>query len=258
MVGLALRRLPEWLLRESDRWGKPWNFLLGVRDMPKGFRVLFRAACSQRYALRRLAEIARGGGSIKTSWSQVMREALQRGELKTTRHAQEKVFASMWRYDRGRFLLAAAKDQPEIEARIRREGAKLYAKGCRKLGRTKADKENRPVIFDTRDITHKVAEKLAWGWLRNGTGGGPGFCFFSDNALLDVLRVLLRLPELPFATVRKTRERLGLRKAEILITAARKNDQALWEFLERQGNVIARETKANTSTKVVRRPNERR
>lgn len=71
-IGQALRALPEreWLA-EADRWPEPWEFLLKIPGMSKDSQMLFRAAQSQRTAMRRFTEIARRAGSIEHSWGAV-------------------------------------------------------------------------------------------------------------------------------------------------------------------------------------------
>lgn len=238
LIGHALRRLPEWMRREADRWPDPWRFLLPVPDMPKGFRQLFSAAQSQRKALHRIAEITRRAGSIDTSWGRKMIVATEAGDWKTARHAQDKVFASFWRYDRAKRLLDSAKRiSPAMEAEVRKRAYDLHLKACRKLGRAKADTEDRPAVFEPVTMTEKIAWELVCGWLRN-QNGAPGYCFFSDDALLDVFRVRLKSPELPFETVRKTRRSLGLKKATIFIYAAENKTTGFWELRDRHGEAI--------------------
>jgi hypothetical protein len=234
LIGAALRQLPKEILSEADRWSKPWEFLLSVKFLLpyKGFRQLFRAAQSQRDALSRVAEIARRAASIDRSWTQTMIKSANACDLSAAIHAQNKVLASYWRYDPGRLLNAAKNDSPEMEAEVRRRFDVLDQKARRKLGRRKAEEKNRPAVFELETVTHKIAWLLAWNWLRK-----PGYCSFSDNALLDVCGQLLNL-RLPFETVRKTRQALGLKKAPVFIYEARRNQCGIWEFLSRQGEVI--------------------
>lgn len=238
LVGQALRRLPESLLREADKQTEPWKWLLSLPNMPKGFRQLFIAAQSQHEALHRIAEMARGGGSMENSWRKKLIEATKAGDIKTTLHAQEKVFASFWRYDHAELLLEAAKrESPAIETQVRNMADKFYEKARRKLGRTKADVLAKPAVFARTTITQKIAWIFVLGWLRV-SNGLPGLCFFTDSALTDFIGTLLTISELPFDTVRKTRRLLGLKKAPTFIYKARKNEKTGWIFLDRQGKPI--------------------
>src|SRR5262249_4800849 len=110
-IGKPLSAIPdsEWLFPEAERWPDPWKFLLELPCLPKPFERLFRAAQSQRRALSRLAEIIRAGGSVEVSWTRKLEAALKSRDGQAIRHLEQKVLASMWRYDRSEQLLAAAK-----------------------------------------------------------------------------------------------------------------------------------------------------
>jgi hypothetical protein len=238
LVGQALRRLPESLLREADKQAEPWKWLLSLPNVPKGFRQLFIAGQSQREALHRIVEMARGAGSMETSWGKKLVEAITAGDTGTIRHAEKKVFASFWRYDHAELLLEAAKrESPAIETQVRNMADQLYKKARRKLGRTKADVLAKPAVFEPVTITEKVAWCLVKGWLRV-SNGLPGLCFFTDSALTDFIGDLLKISELPFDTVRKTRRLLGLKKAPAFIYKAKKDKKTGWIFLDRQGRPI--------------------
>jgi hypothetical protein len=234
LLGAALGQLPRELLLEADRWPEPWEFLLSVKFLLpyEGFRQLFRAAQSQRAALSRLAEIARGAASIERSWTQTMIEATKAGDLPAAIHAQNKVLASNWKYDPGLLLNAAKNVSPEMEAEVQLSFATFDQKARRKFGRRKAEQKNRPAVFKLENVTHKIAWLLTWNWLRK-----PGYCFFSDNALLNVCSQFLNL-QLPFETVRKTRQALGLKKAPTFIYKGRRNQNGILEFLNRQDEVV--------------------
>ena len=239
-IGQALRALPDrdWLLPEADRWQEPWKFLLGVRDLPKLFHRLFKAGQSQRTALGRIAEITRGAGSIERSWGHKMKQAMKSGDAKARIHAENKVFDSFWRYNRGQRLLASAKQHSrEMETDVCRRAEALYEKACRKLGRTKADEESRPAVFNPDTVTKKIAWELACGWLRNKSGA-PGYCFYGDSALRDILEILLRIQELPFYTVRKTRQFIGLMKAPTFIYKLKSTPNGTFDLLDRRGEAI--------------------
>jgi hypothetical protein len=57
----------------------------------------------------------------------------------------------------------------------------------------------------------KLADILVAGWC--GDPSRPGLCFFTDEALAEFCRVALGNERLTLDVVRKTRQRLGLKKA---------------------------------------------
>lgn len=250
LIGQALRQIPASVRREADEKGEPWKWLLSFPELSEGYRLLFIAAQSQRAAIRRITEIATGRGSIENSWGQKLVEAMKARDTKAMRHAQGKVFASMWRYNRAESFLENYKDSPSTQSIIRKLGDDLYEKACRKLGRTKADVRAKPAFFEPATITEKIAWELVLGWLRF-SNGFPGFCFFSDDALTVVIGDLLKFPDLPLDTLRKTRQSIGLRKASTFISEARKNENGSWEFFDRKGKRLkpaSRDTIASTKT----------
>ncbi len=242
LAGQLLRRIPEpWyssLLSEADKQPEPWKWLLSISNVPKGFRQLFAAAQSQRDALYRISEMARGGGTIENSWGRKLAEAINSGDTKTTHQAQKKVFASLWEYDHAEFLLEAAKQKsPALETQISNMAGLLYMKKRRKFGPNEADSLAKPAFFEPQTITDRVAWFLAKGWLRV-SNGFPGLCFFTDSALTDLISEHLKIASLSFGTVRKTRQFLGLRKAPVLIFKVKKSSTGGWEFLDRHGKPI--------------------
>jgi len=56
-----------------------------------------------------------------------------------------------------------------------------------------------------------MADILVAGWC--GEQGRPALCFFTDEALAEYCRVALGNQRLSLDVVRKTRQRLGLKKA---------------------------------------------
>ena len=242
LAGQLLRRIPEpWyssLLSEADKQAEPWKWLLSISNVPKGFRQLFAAAQSQREALYRIAEMARGGGTIENSWGRKLTEAIKSGDTKTLLHAQKKVFTSFWKYDHAEFLLEAARQKsPSLETQISNMAGLLYKKKRRKFGPSTADSLGKPAIFEQENLTEKVAWLLVNGWLRV-SNGLPGLCFFTDKALTDFIADLLRCPQLQFETVRKTRQMLGLKKAPTFIHIVKKNETGEWKLLDRHGKPI--------------------
>ena len=78
-----------------------------VRDeyWPDSFRKTFVAAASKWEAELRLAEIARGGGSISQSWRLKIRAAQKSGKQKMADHWADKLAASMLKWKRGKKYL---------------------------------------------------------------------------------------------------------------------------------------------------------
>lgn len=77
-------------------------------------------------------------------------------------------------------------------------------------------------------------------WLTVGRNGFPGLCFLSDEVLATLLGLALPVPALyekntGWKTVRTIRERIGLKKAEILFTGIEKVADKKWVLLDQRG-----------------------
>jgi hypothetical protein len=261
LVGLALKQFtaitaplepvddPLWLLREADRWRNPWQFLLGVRDVPKGYRKVFVAADSQRYALLRFCAKAQRTGSLTASEYDRLLAALASGDNRRVAVAMNRIWGGMYRTDRGRFLLRAARARPGLEAHIESMIAESYAKDVRKLGRCRADQAPTPLrITDcTRQYVacDRIAFAMACGWLRGDKHGFPGLCFCSDEVVSCLLGRFLNLP-VELGTVRKLRQRLRLKKAVVLVRKFRVASDGVLELSDSHGKPIWRSVPLKT------------
>lgn len=95
----------------------------------------------------------------------------------------------------------------------------LYAKDRRKLGRRKADtKWKSDSSFDLKRETasDKIAVELVRGWLQGKSGKCPGYCFCSDAVLAIVIGKSLNLHGTDRGLLVKIKNRLRLKKGEIL------------------------------------------
>ena len=113
---------------------------------PDSFRKTFIAAASQCKAELRLAEIARGGGSISQSWRLKIRAAQKNGDRKMADHWANKVAGSILQWEHGRLWLLHDKVNglsapPKIREIARQKYEKFYAADVRKLGRKPADEK---------------------------------------------------------------------------------------------------------------------
>jgi hypothetical protein len=223
------------------------HVLMGER-WPKCFRKTFEAAASQREAELRLAEIARGGGSISQSWRLKIRAAQKSGDRKMADHWADKVTASILRWEKGRQWLLENKLEglnapPEIREEARRRYERFYAADVRRLGKKKADEKWKSATTPRFKLGANdgdyIVEAMTTSWLTIGNNGFPGLCFMSDEVLAKLLGHTLPLPTLlkneGWKIVRTNRERIGLKKAEILFTGLENVGAKKWAILNRRG-----------------------
>ena len=248
-------QVPDWLLREADRWEDPWKFLLDVPDLPKDFRLLFATADSQKGALRRFSYKAQKIGSLYTSWYERLLAALKNRDTRAQITASKKIFAGMYRVDRGRFLLAEFKRNPGFKAQIQKWIDECYARDVRRLGRRKADEKPKRLTiadFSRKDFAcDRIAFAMTCGWLRWNKDGFPGLCFCSDEVIATLLGGMLNLRTLGVGTVRKLRHRLKLKKASVLVRQICPGTEGQFELSDSRGKPFWRGIVVNSSGKVI-------
>jgi hypothetical protein len=210
---------------------KPW---------PPIFSKTFIAAASQRNALRRLGEAALHAGSIFRSYRMEMRAAQKRGDQKAADHWANKLAAAILRMESGRRWLLEGKSWPAlIRKEARRRYDCFYAADVRRLGRKKADEKwqspDKELDFKQETACDKIAVQLTMGWL-SLPGGIPGYCFLSDEMIAEVLGLLAPfLKSADWKLVRTIRERIGLKKGEIIVTSLKQRANGDWAIFDSAG-----------------------
>lgn len=225
---------------------------------PNSFRKTFEAAASQRSSLLRLVEVGRDGGSISKSWRSEIQAALKRGDQKGADHWANKQTASILQTERGRQWLLEGKVKtltapPKIRMEARRRYEAFYAADVRRLGKKKADQKwkgspstdsRRGSPFKLKSNGDKIALAMTMGWLMVGRNGFPGFCFMSDEILAQFLGRTLPLPSLlsdgGWKFVRTIRERIGLKKGEVLVNGIKHLGGIKWAVLNHRGEEAGR------------------
>jgi hypothetical protein len=223
-----------------------------VRDeyWPDGIRKTFVAAASRREAELRLAEIARGGGSISQSWRLKLRAAQKSGDRKTADHWADKMTASILQWEPGRQWLLYDKVEglnapPAIREVAKQKYEAGYNADVRRLGKRKADEKwkgkKTPQRFKLDTNGDKIAVAMTMEWLAVGQSGFPGLCFMSDELLAQLLGHTLPLPSLLSDRIRggkfiwAIRKRVGLKQAEILFNGIEKVADRKWSILNLRG-----------------------
>ena len=253
VIGQILRQLPRELLEAADQQNDSWAWLaarVGNGDCwPNCFYKALAAAASQRESMLRLVEAGRGSGSIANSWRDNLQSAINRGDKPAIEHWTDKISASILQMDKGRQWLLennlpglSSPATMRDEARMRRD--KFYQADVRRLGRSVADKKwngDRKPKLKTSSNSDYVATAMTMGWLTIGQNGFPGLCFMSDELIAELLGNTLPWPQLlneeihGWKTIRTIRQRLGLKKAEILFSKMEKVGDEKWAVLDSRG-----------------------
>lgn len=216
-LGSILCHVDDALLVEAERrahdgWGKGWDFLSQMPGLPPYCYDFFRAARSAELALRRLMRIA---GAV-ASQSRDPLEEFERGGPQR-QHRINKVFGRI--YDLG----GLRQRRPEWSAAQWNEIVKR--RQALEARRRAAHRRLRPPPITDQDVKERLNQQeslLAGHWLAlsvdQATGwAAPGFCFFTDAAMSDLVCWLERGPtdflshcDRYRAWLRKVRQRLGL------------------------------------------------
>ena len=215
---------------------------------PDSFHKTFEAAASQRRAFLRLSTVARGGGSISSTWHLKMHAAYKRGDLKGMDHFADKETASILQTERGRQWLLEDKVEglsapPEVRQDARCKYEAFYNADVRRLGRKKADekwKNTKTPRFKMKSNGDYIAAAMTKEWLVVEENGFPVLCFMSDEVLATLLGHSLPVPALyekvtGWKTVRTIRERICLKKGEILFTGIEKVGEKTWAIFNQRG-----------------------
>jgi hypothetical protein len=248
LIGIALANLPAHLRAQADQQPNPWVYLLEVGlqlGIPESELLTFRAAASQREALLRFARMVQKTGTVNSSVYDRLVAARQANRPNEQAMLEQKIFAGMYRMDRGQWIIRAAEPHPEIHRRLILWASSAATRSARRLGAQKSEAiPNRPTIADcTRGYvaSDRIAFAMATPWLRGDLCGFPGFCFCSDVVIATLLRRILNLPtSLDVQLIRKIRQRIGLIKARVVVLAIQPLSQNEFELRDANGKSVWR------------------
>ncbi|MHB8523197.1 MAG: hypothetical protein ACYDH9_20930 [Limisphaerales bacterium] len=176
--------MDDWIFREADRREDTWQFLLGVRDLTPAAKDLFHAAQSVANALRKLENMLWGGATLWGNLTLIEKvtEQEQLGNMPIGGGHAEKVMRRFVKY-------GLAKDLRPMPPECRKviETWKSKAKASAKRHGVKEPQE----LLTPEQCVPLEAELMMYNWLRwpsmTAEDGVPGLCFYSDQALADLL-----------------------------------------------------------------------
>jgi hypothetical protein len=212
-----LQHAPDFIFREAERWPHPWRFLLDVRGLPPACYDLFRAAESVSRAMQRYQNMLAGFATFQRDLGEEMQERSQKGDVKGATQLAEKLSREMvkhglWQDDSPR----AIEDEPSRELqslKAKAEQALVKRHGRKNLSIPKAKD------FAWTSDWALAGYLMVSNWLRWGKRGEPGLCYYGDQALADLLAILIRVKHSPPERFvrrdyfRKCRQLLGLEQA---------------------------------------------
>jgi hypothetical protein len=214
LLAKILERVEDCLLREAERWSDPWQFLLGVKGLPVGCYDLFRAGASVSCALVRMTQMSYGGATLNRSLLDEIRKAQEREFHIQAERLARQLLIRQWQFGLWPKGLRSGLSQDEqvlIEKALAVEEKKLM----KRHGRAGLETRSLPGSLEFQE-SRKVESIMIEGWLRWGELGEIGLCFFSDEAMADLIELLLtsgRSRGQRRAHYEKIRQRLGLEHA---------------------------------------------
>lgn len=209
-----LQHVEDWILIEAERWPDPWRFLLGCRQLPDAAYDLFGAAASVSAAINHIAKMPAGFTTMQRDIVTEMTERNKSGDRAGATRLGQKLVREMVKHD----LWGNEADWPAMPDEVHRIIESLKSEAKRQLLKRHGLKGLTPQPLLTAAQREPEAYLMASNWLRWGHAGEPGLCYYTDEALADLM-VLSSTQENRYglgtrvAYYRKVRQRLGLKNA---------------------------------------------
>lgn len=223
-IGKILRSLPEWLLKEADRWAElddayrkrinehrrypvpdPWQHLLDAPAVSPNTKEVFRAAQSWLPGLKRLLHIATGYASLNTDW---LEEALRAQASGDSRRRDRAWLKLVKKFARSK----AIQQDPELPAEaipwIKQSQAQIRHRPRDQRGKA----EGFDPIVEIPEIKKRypIEFTLVVCWLCFPKGNWPGLMFWSNKAITKFVFARKGQGSLGCDYIKKIRQRLGL------------------------------------------------
>ncbi len=226
LKGLCLHCVPDSILNEAENREDTWAFLLNARKLPQQCRNLFRAGASVQKAWERLAQMHYGGAFLNRSLLDEALKARAGNDTATTDKACIKLFRAIHTHGIWKDVPPAFKNEDQ-RTQFRQMREKEEEKISKRHGQ-----HWQPTPLPTETEFEQANQEeliMTHAWLRWGLGE-PGFCFYSDKALADMLALLMKRKRNPHlldaqnAYYKKVRQHLGLKQWDYrkpIVTKAR-------------------------------------
>jgi hypothetical protein len=228
LCGIVLRKVPPKILSAAAKRDDTWDFLLGVRDVPKDFLQFCRAAKSAGYGAKRLARMARGSASGRTDWQKKYDEAVSKGHRSEIERLQKRLVLNV----EGLFPGALETSAPtELRALVAKTVAGYRGRFARKIGGQKLNEVWKTSPKPSQKVMEKYPREwlLITGWLRLPEGD-PGLCFYSKPALAKLFQYF-GFGETESCDYRNRLHRLGLVQGPVFILDIEKREDGLIDLL---------------------------
>ena len=211
-----LHAAPDWIFAEAERWPHPWRFLRDVRSLPPACYDLFKAAESVSHAMNRYQKMPAGLATFQRDLADEMCKRSQTGDAKGAKQVGAKIITAMLKHGLWR---------DDFRSEARREDEAMKAQAERALVKRHGRKALKPQpVLSAQEFAWKSDWTLAGylmfsNWLRWGKRGEPGLCYYSDQALADLLAMLIKVKHSSAERFirrdyfRKCRQLLGLEQA---------------------------------------------
>ena len=184
----------------------PWQFLIDAPVVHEEEKQILRAAQSQIFAVRKLTHMAMGMSTLKTDWHEEAAKARAKNDRRRYKHAVGKMADALILFKEVQDDVREQGD-PELlnqmEQSWNKRRARLVHRGCKAEAKVRALPRWNAVREKLR-----LPAILTDCWVRSKLC--PGFLFWRNEALTELLKNLLENQSLTPDVVKQTRRRLGL------------------------------------------------
>jgi hypothetical protein len=210
---LFLKEVDDWILREAERRDDCWKFLRGVRGLSPECRDFLRVADSVSQSAQKLGHIQYGGATLHRSLIAEIQKLKATGDEQGAERVARKLFRAQYRSGAmWQDLSKHCKDPEElllVKRVIKEEDEKLV----KRHGHSWQNEYPYPTQEES-ERTSTTEFLMVHAWLRWGVDE-PGLCFYSDEALAELIVILVQDearygPKTRTVFYRKLRQRLGL------------------------------------------------
>jgi hypothetical protein len=216
-IGCRLREIPLELVKDANRCPNPWLDLASMKLIAH-YRSLFLSCASVLSAWDILADFGWGGATgakQRSRLSERMENARKCGEDAKALRLEKKIVDAMLRYD------------PELTKKLARNAGDEKLQAFDAVSRESRERSRRPMRMDSRERakvrlteTYPIQILIVSNWIRCGTLDDPGWCFFTNQALANLLSLLdwtgfdVKGEDISAEQVEQICVRLGLRKPD--------------------------------------------
>ncbi len=188
-----LQDVDDWILKEAERREDTWEFLVRVPCVTGNTRDFIKAGVGYSNAIRKLIEIDLGWTTLhrpKSVWDEA-READVKGDGFKAREKARKLIRGLLKNNCVVACIPPGDNESEKNKAWRLESNRVIEKEISTFRKKHGHEWREEQCFKPEDIDRQWNETqfMVHSWLR-GSPGSIGLCFFTDEAIADLMTLL--------------------------------------------------------------------